>query len=162
MHPRAVSLLQQLDLKPHPEGGWFREVYRSQWTVRPDDRRPTRSALTTIFYLLADGGFSRWHRVASDEVWHFYEGDPLELFWLEDDGTRWMQTLLGPVGEGDGPVHVIPAHRWQACRSTGGYSLVGCTVGPGFDFQDFEMLADSPRDAEVVRRHFPGLAETML
>jgi predicted cupin superfamily sugar epimerase len=161
MHPRAVSLLQQLDLRPHPEGGWFREVFRSQWTVRPDDRRAQRSAVTTIYYLLADGGFSRWHRVASDEVWHFYEGDPLELFWLEDDGTRWMQTTLGPVGDASLPAHVIPAQRWQACRTTGAYTLVGCTVAPGFDFADFEMLADCPRDAEVIRRHFPN-AEAML
>lgn len=156
MHPRAVSLIQQLDLQPHPEGGFYREVFRSPWSVRPDDRRGPRSAITAIHFLLADGGFSRWHRVSSDEVWHFCEGDPLELFWLEDDGTRWMQARLGPLDEGgSSPMEVVPAHRWQAARTTGAYTLVSCLVGPGFDFADFSMLADHPHDAAVVRRHFP-------
>jgi predicted cupin superfamily sugar epimerase len=161
MHPRAVWLIQELKLAPHPEGGFYREVFRSPWTVRPDDRRTARNALTTIYYLLADGGFSRWHRVASDEAWHFHEGDPLELFWLEDDGTRWEQATLGPMSTASQPLSVVPASRWQAARTTGAYTLVSCTVGPGFDFADFELLADAPRDAEVVRRSFPHAVEML-
>jgi predicted cupin superfamily sugar epimerase len=94
-------------------------------------------------------------------VWHFHEGDPLELFWLEDDGTRWEQATVGPMGHASQPVQVVPASRWQAARTTGAYTLVACTVGPGFDFADFEMLADAPRDAEVVRRSFPHAAEML-
>ncbi len=161
MHPRAVSLIQQLELQPHPEGGYYREVFRSAWQVRPDDRRTARNALTSIYYLLPDGGFSRWHRVHSDEVWHFYEGEPLELFWLDEADTKWVRDVLGPVGDGVAPVRCVPAGRWQAARSTGSYTLVGCSVGPGFDFADFELLADAPRDADYVTRQFPHARELL-
>jgi uncharacterized protein len=162
MPSRAEALLKQLDLTPHPEGGWYREVFRSPSTVQPEDGRPARAALTTIYYMLADGGHSRWHRVSSDEVWHFYEGDPLELFWLDDGGTRLVRATLGTAGEGSAPVHVVPAGCWQACRTAGAYTLVGCSVGPGFDFQDCEMLSDVPGEADRVRTRFPDVADAML
>ncbi|HEX2188737.1 MAG TPA: cupin domain-containing protein [Longimicrobiaceae bacterium] len=159
MHPRAAELLRELDLQPHPEGGWFREVYRSHLRVRPDRAAAGRDALTTIYFLLASGERSRWHRVAAaDEAWHFYEGDPLELFWLDPSGARCHRVLLGPVGGGREPVHVVPAGCWQAARPTGAFSLVGCTVGPGFEFEDFAMLDAHPDVAERIRRDFPELA----
>lgn len=162
VNPRAAALVRSLELRPHPEGGFYREVFRSALGVRPEDGRPPRSALTTILFLLADGGFSRWHRVSSDEAWHFHEGDPLELVWLEDGGTREVRATLGPAGEGTTPVAVVPAGCWQAARTTGGWSLVGCTVGPGFDFADFAMLSDAEREErEAVVGRFPWAAELL-
>lgn len=160
MHPRAAELLRELDLRPHPEGGHFREVFRSHLRVRPDRAPADRDALTTIYFLLASGERSRWHRVAgADEAWHFYEGDPLELFWLDPSGARTHHVLLGPVGGGREPVHVVPAGCWQAARPTGAFALVGCTVGPGFEFEDFALLDAHPALAERIRRELPELAE---
>jgi uncharacterized protein len=158
MPPRAAHLVSALGLVPHPEGGHYREVYRSASGVQPLDARPGRAALTTIYFLLAAGEVSRWHRVASDEVWHHYEGDALELFVADARFDRISRELLGPVGEGVQPVRVVPADAWQAARSTGSYTLVGCTVGPGFDFADFRMLRDLPAEAEVVRGRHPDAA----
>lgn len=137
MHPRAAELIELLNLKPHPEGGHYAEVFRSTREVQPQDARPLRSALTTIYFLLMRGEWSRWHRVASDEAWHFYEGDPLELLVRRGNDTK--RTVLGVAGRDARPVSVVPADCWQAARSLGEYTLVGCSVGPGFDFADFEM-----------------------
>jgi len=156
MDPRARHLIRTLGLLPHPEGGHYREVYRSDSRVQPRDARPERVSITTIYFLLCSGEVSRWHRVASDEVWHFYEGDPLELFGLDADLERVSRVVLGPVAVSTAPVHVAPAHTWQAARPSGSYSLVGCTVGPGFEFEDFRMLWEVPEDSEVVRRRHPG------
>jgi predicted cupin superfamily sugar epimerase len=162
MHPRAGELIERLDLKPHPENGFYREVFRSApaFSVAPVDGRGERAGLTTIYYLLADGAFSRWHRVTSDEAWHFYEGDALELVWLEDEGSRMVRVTLGPVSEGSAPVAVVPAGCWQACR-TSGYTLAGCSVGPGFDFADFTMLSDSPAEAAGIAARFPDAASLL-
>ena len=132
----AQQLVADLGLEPHPEGGYYREVYRSTAMVRPDDGRPARSAATTIYFLLAAGQYSAWHQVRSDEVWHFYEGAPLQLFMAPASFDRVEMFTLG----GDRPVHVVPAGYWQAARPTGHYTLAGCTVAPGFEFEDFTML----------------------
>lgn len=155
METRAAHLIRTLELQPHPEGGYFREVFRSPHAVQPlgPAARPTRAALTTIFFLLPEGRYSRWHRVASDEAWHFYEGDPLDLYWVDADVVH--HARLGRVGEGVRPVHVVPAGCWQAARPTGAYTLVGCTVGPGFDFADFEML-DNPSPARTALQRLDG------
>ena len=152
MHPRAAELIATLDLRPHPEGGFYREVFRSAARVTPADGRGPRAALTTIYFLLPEGTHSRWHRVASDEVWHLYEGGPLELLELDTSGRDLVRQRLAPVGGGAAPVHTVAAGRWQAARPLAGYALVGCTVGPGFDFADFRRLADDParRDALVA------------
>src|SRR5215813_3351060 len=115
---------------PHPEGGFYRELYRSSSQVQPADDRPVRAALTTIYFLLPEGAHSRWHRVASDEVWHLYEGGPLELFQASPDGSAVQRIVLEPAGANAGPVHVVPAGHWQAARSRGPYALTGCTVAP--------------------------------
>lgn len=159
MHPRAAQLIASLGLVPHPEGGQFREVYRSPTAVQPLDERGERTSLTTIYFLLTAGEVSRWHRVASDEVWHHYEGDVLELITADADFGEITHHRLGPFAGDVRPVQVVPANAWQAARSTGAYTLVGCTVGPGFDFADFALLRDLPSDAEAVRQRHPELAQ---
>lgn len=130
MHPRARHLIDTLALRPHPEGGWYRQVFKSVERVTRNADGADRSALTTIYFVLVEGTFSAWHRVQSDEVWHFYEGDPLELTIRNQPPI-----VLGP----DHRVHIVPAHVWQSARPLGAYVLVGCTVGPGFEFEDFAM-----------------------
>jgi len=143
---------------PHPEGGYFSEVYRSTARVQPADGRTDRAALTTIYFLLVSGEVSRWHRVASDEVWHYYEGDALELWSADADFNAVTRHVVGRVDDGLRPVHVITPGQWQAARTTASYTLVGCTVGPGFDFSDFEMLDQTADAAEMVRQRHPELA----
>jgi uncharacterized protein len=155
---RAAELIQGLGLTPHPEGGYFREVYRSAARVQPADGRADRLALTTIYFLLVAGQVSRWHRVASDEVWHYYEGDPLELLVADAGFSDVSRRLLGPVGDRTEPVHVVVASEWQAARPIGAYTLVGCTVGPGFEFSDFQMLDASPDEAAALKQRHPQLA----
>ena len=156
---RAAELIALLGLDPHPEGGYYREVFRSASQVTTADARGARAALTTIYFLLPAGTQSRWHQVDSDEVWHFYEGDPLELLELDVRCTALSRHRLGPVGDGDAsPVCIIPAGAWQAARPLGAYTLVGCTVGPGFEFADFRMLADNPARAAAVRDAWPEVA----
>lgn len=155
---RADTLVRDLQLQPHPEGGHFREVFRSRRMVRTDDGRSERWASTSIYFLLRAGEFSRWHRVASDEIWHFYEGAPLELVLLDATGERTRCDVLGPVGSPKAePTRVVPAGIWQAARSTGAYTLVGCTVTPGFEFSDFRLMSGDTRAADVLRERHPAL-----
>lgn len=156
--PRAAELIETLRLEPHPEGGFYREVFRSAQHVTPDDARGRRHALTTIYYLLPAGSVSRWHRVESDEVWHFYEGAALELLELNPSGRALVRHQLGGVGNGMSPVCTIAAGHWQAARPQGAYTLVGCTVAPGFEFGDFRLLADDREVADIVRPTWPDLA----
>ena len=135
MNKRAAHLITALKLERHPEGGHFREIHRSPHRVEPSDGRGRRAALTVIHFLLTAGEWSRWHRVSSDEVWHYLEGDVLELSEAEFDVDDPRTIQLGPAE----PIHVIPANAWQRARTTGEYTLVACTVGPGFDFADFEV-----------------------
>jgi predicted cupin superfamily sugar epimerase len=143
---------------PHPEGGHFREVYRSDTQVGTLDDRANRRALTTIYFLLQAGEHSALHRVRSDEVWHFYEGDPLELVWWNQDTDALERQILGPVDDGDvRPVAVVPAGWWQAARTTGRYTLVGCTVGPGFDYADFALMRVIQDALRVLQARRPDL-----
>ena len=159
MHPRAAELIAALDLRPHPEGGFYRQIFRSAVQVSPMDGRSPRAALTTIYFLLTEGSFSRWHQVASDEVWHLYEGGPLELLELGASGQSILRHRLGRVDSGtDAPVCTIGAGTWQAARPLGEYAFVGCTVGPGFDWVDFRLLADDHVRASAVRAALPDLA----
>ena len=128
----ARALIARLGLEPHPEGGHFRETFRHA----PKDGG--RGAMTSILYLLAEGEASHWHRVDAAEVWHFHAGAPLELRVSEDGRSRRAHRLGDPLG-GDEPQVPVHAHAWQSARSTGAWSLVGCTVGPAFDFAGFEL-----------------------
>src|SRR5579864_7739141 len=127
MRNDADRLIQLLDLKPHPEGGHFRETFR-------DSPSAGRSHSTAIYFLLKAGEVSRWHRIDAAEVWHFYRGAPLELRIGKE------AHVLGPgIDEAQVPQIVVPAGAWQAARSLGDYTLVGCTVSPGFEFAHFEL-----------------------
>jgi predicted cupin superfamily sugar epimerase len=156
MHPRVTELIAKLELEPHPEGGFYREIFRSARLVTPLDGRGARSALTTIYFLLPGGAVSRWHRVTSDEVWHLYEGGPLEV--LEIDAACGRLTSHRLDADSETPVCTVAADCWQAARALRDYALVGCTVGPGFDFADFTLLADEPKAAALVRANWPELA----
>ena len=156
MHPRAAELLKILGLRPHPEGGHYAELYRSGRRVEVLDRKVHRAAVTTIYFMLLAGEYSRWHRVVSDEVWHYHEGDAIELILFDDQGLRRMR--LGPVSRETRPTIVVPAGTWQAARSTGAYTLGGCTVGPGFEFADFSLAVDWPDVAARISNAGSDLA----
>jgi len=158
MHKRAKDLINELSLQPHPEGGYFREIFRSPHQVHRLDERSARSALTTIYFLLIKGQHGRWHRVASDEAWHFYEGDPLDVYWIDGQDVV-HQEVLGTGSSDAHPVCVVPAGCWQAARPRGEYSLMGCTVAPGFEFRDFEMLSEESAALAHIRSLGATLAE---
>lgn len=127
----AAEIVALLDLAPHPEGGWFRETFRD--SAGP----PGRGASTAIYFLLEAGQESRWHRVDAAEVWHFHAGAPLSL------SVGPAAVVLGAdLSAGQRPQAVVPAGVWQKARSLGAWTLVGCTVAPGFDFAGFEMAPD--------------------
>lgn len=161
MHARAIELIRALGLAPHPEGGHFVEAFRSRVLVSPSDSRSRRSALTIIYFLLVEGAFSRWHRVRSDEAWHWYEGSPLELLSAGPDGGTVASTTLGPVSVGSAPLHVVQADWWQAARPLGPYALVGCSVGPGFDYSDFSLLSSIPEPERPVFSPMSLVAELL-
>jgi uncharacterized protein len=144
----AEATIRRLGLLPHPEGGYYRETFRSPSRVRLPDGQ-MRHASTAIHYLLPEGSCSTWHRVAADEIWHHYGGAPLRLYRLGLGAV-----LLGRVT----PQAVVPAGVWQAAEPDGGPVLCGCTVSPGFEFDDFELgrpeglLAEFPADASLIRR----------
>jgi uncharacterized protein len=137
----AADIIRLLDLKPHPEGGHFRETFRDRGIDG------VRAASTAIYFLLTRGERSHWHRVDACEVWHFYAGDPLRLEMVEN--ARITTVHLGAdLAAGERPQAVVPAHAWQAAESLGAWTLVGCTVAPGFDFQGFEL---APKDWTPLR-----------
>ena len=129
----AAEIIRLLDLKPHPEGGHFREVFRDARLVDG-----ARAASTVIYFLLARDERSHWHRIDAVEVWHFYTGAPLELE-IAANGRHEVITLGNDLAAGLRPQAVVPAHAWQAAQSLGDWTLVGCTVAPGFEFAKFEM-----------------------
>ena len=148
MHPRASELLSTLNLRPHPEGGHYVELHRSARRIEVLERKVERSAITAIYFLLAGGEYSRWHRVMSDEMWHYHEGDPIELAMFDQRGLR--RVRLGPVSHETRPTAVVPAGTWQTGRTTGAYTLITCTVGPGFEFNDFALAVDHPEVATKI------------
>jgi predicted cupin superfamily sugar epimerase len=155
MHPDAEEIVRALALSPHPEGGFYRETWRSALLLRDLPHGAARRASTAIYFLLPAGSFSALHRVASDEVWHHYLGDPLELHELDDAGAHTVVRLGRDLAQGQRPQHVVPGGWWQAAVPIGDrYALCGCTVAPGFDFADFEM----PSRGEITRM-FPQHAE---
>jgi hypothetical protein len=200
---RAADLVSKLALQPHPEGGWYREIYRSP--TRVETARGSRSALTTIYYLLEQNQLSRWHVVQADEIWHFYAGTPLELVAYTPSTRAVERHVLGHVSAGvpaqggvagaagdaaeygvagtagglaatagglvtaatgesganATSVAVIPTGVWQAARSLGEYSLVGCTVGPGFEFADFQFVSALPSHADHFRGDLASFANLL-
>lgn len=128
----ARQVIDRLGLAPHPEGGWYRET----WRDLPADGG--RGVGTAIYFLLDEGERSHWHRVDAAEAWHHYAGGPLELAMAEDD-LHQVVVLGTDLAGGQEPQTVVPARAWQAARPTAGWTLVGCTVSPAFDFAGFEL-----------------------
>jgi uncharacterized protein len=131
--PTAADIIAQLELKPHPEGGHYRETFRDQHLDAEG-----RAASTAIYFLLARGERSHWHRIDAVEAWHYYAGQALALEIADGDGRRSIR--LGPdLTAGEVPQAIVPAQAWQAAESCGDWTLAGCTVAPGFDFAKFEL-----------------------
>ncbi len=142
----SESIIQKYNLQPHPEGGFYAETYRSPEVIvhsaLPDRFNGDRAFSTAIYFLLPSGALSALHRIHSDEVWHFYAGDPLELLMITPEGEASTIIIGNDPQQGQHFQFVVPAGYWFASRCSvpsGGYSFVGCTVSPGFDFADFEM-----------------------
>ena len=133
--PPAADIIAQLGLKPHPEGGHYRETFRDS---RCDANG--RPFSTAIYFLLARGERSHWHRIDAVEVWHYHAGSTLALEIADHSGKRSVR-LGRDLAAGEAPQAIVPAHAWQAAESTGDWTLVGCTVAPGFDFAKFELAA---------------------
>jgi uncharacterized protein len=132
----AAEVIATLDLAPHPEGGWYRETFRDLCTIG------SRPASTAIYYLLEAGQVSRWHRVDAVEVWHWHAGAPLALTTCADGRAAEPHRLGSDIAAGERPQLVVPAGHWQTARSLGGWTLVGCTVAPGFRFEGFELAPE--------------------
>lgn len=161
-HHSAAHWINHLRLNRHPEGGWFAETYRATETI-PADALPARfdgarSFCTAIHFLLEQGDFSALHRLKSDEMWHFYAGSPLTVQIITPAGEYREIRLGGNPGQGECFQAVVPAGCWFGAETTGTYSLVGCTVAPGFDFSDFEMAGPTaltarfPQHAALITR----------
>jgi len=164
MTRRQRYLIRKLGLKPHPEGGFFRETYRSK-SVLPCSQSPSgklkrRSVATCIYFLLTQGTFSAFHRLRSDEIWHFYEGTPLYLYTLNSRSGYRRITMGTGAGRLISPQAEIPAGTWFGAELAprGDYALLGCTVAPGFDYEDFELASGAslakkfPLHTSLIRR----------
>lgn len=132
------KVVDELGLEPHPEGGFYKETYRSGQQVHSDSG--TRAAATGIYFLLPEGVCTNWHRVSSDELWHFYKGHKLVLEMINQERDFNQIFLDNKLANDRHFQGVIPKNCWQRAYSAGSYSLVGCTVAPGFEFEDFEMV----------------------
>jgi uncharacterized protein len=160
----AEALISFYGLQPHPEGGYYKESYRSEEPI-PGDSLPgrfdgDRSFSTAIYFLLNGDNFSAFHRIKSDELWHFYSGIALNIYVIDRDGELEVTRLGNNIGNGEVFQAVVPAGCWFASEPSGknGFSFVGCTVAPGFDFRDFELANRSdltttfPQHASLINR----------
>ncbi len=149
------SLVESLELLPHPEGGFYKEVYRSQGSIPSEslgaEFSGDRNYCTSIYFLLTSENFSAFHRIQQDEIWHFYKGSPLQVHVIDKQGRYHCHEVGLEMEKGQVPQLVVPAGVWfgSSVKDPDSYSLVGCTVAPGFDFDDFE-LADR---AELVQAY---------
>ena len=139
------KIITRLDMIQHPEGGFYKETYRSSGVIPreglPKDFSGTRNYCTAIYFLLTAENFSAFHRIKQDEMWHFYDGDPLDIHIITEEGAYKKHTLGMNLDKGEFPQLIVPAGCWFASSvcDAKGYALVGCTVSPGFDFDDFEL-----------------------
>jgi predicted cupin superfamily sugar epimerase len=160
--PSAEDIIERLGLKPHPEGGFYRETYRCAEGIPqaalPARFKGPRSFCTAILFLLPEGSFSRLHRLACDELWHYHLGAPLIITEIRPGGAA-ARSRLGPdIRSGDMPQAAIPAGSWFGARPVPGkgWSLVGATVAPGFEFSDFELA-----EAGALLEKFPGARDAI-
>jgi len=158
MDKRKTYLIQSLNLQPHPEGGWFAETYRSELTLQLNSGA-VRNMSTGIYFLLGSGDISRFHRIKSDEMWHHYEGSAIQIHIIHEDGLYECKRLGKSFEHGESPQLVVPSGCWFGATvdEANSFALVGCTVSPGFDFEDFEladryqMLQAFPEHESIVR-----------
>ena len=149
-------LIDQFGLQPHPEGGWYAESYKSKETIPnyglPKRYKGDRAFSTCIYFLLEKGNFSAFHKIQSDECWHFYSGDPMNVFVIRENGEIDVILVGNDITKGHVFQYVVPANCWFASRPAEGseYCFVGCTVAPGFEFTDFELA-----DAEQLSSQYP-------
>jgi len=153
----AQYIIKELDLLPHPEGGYYKEMYRSEAWVYSQQVKQDRSAITCIYFLLMQGQKSLFHRVKHDEIWHFYLGSPLRLINIDRQNNHVNESILGDYQHTLCAQQIISANHWQAAESLGEYSLVGCSVAPGFDFSDFAFLNTHP-DQKKIKKQYPHLS----
>ena len=161
MKNRALNVIDSLELSPHPEGGYYKEIYRSETTVHSPYAGAMRNALTDIYFLLLSGQISRLHRVLHDEIWHLYEGAPLVLVEIEGNGLEMREVRLEGCGSLPKYKHCVKGGNWQAAYSTGEYTLVGCTVAPGFAFEDFQFLSQDAAQQSAVLEKFPSVCHLL-
>ena len=152
------QLIQKYNLQPHPEGGWYKQTYKSKERIDadalPERFGEKRAFSTAIYFLLEKGNFSAFHRIRSDECWHFYAGDPLVIYIIEQNGELKIISLGNDLEKGHSFQYVVPANCWFASRPAPGseHCFVGCTVSPGFEFEDFE-LADQTELSVMYPQH---------
>jgi len=158
------TLIQRYGLESHPEGGWYKQSYKSKEQIAtealPERFGASRVFSTAIYFLLEKGNFSAFHRIKSDECWHFYAGDPLLIYIIEQTGELKVISLGSDHESGQSFQYVVPANCWFASRPAPGseYCFVGCTVSPGFEFDDFE-LADASELSTIYPQHKPIIIE---
>lgn len=158
------QFIKHFDLQPHPEGGYYKETYRSDEMIPvntlPSGFKGDRNMATAIYFLLEKGNFSAFHRIKSDECWHFYAGQTLEVYMIMPDGNLKIIKLGNNIAAGEVFQYVVPANTWFASAPANGssFSFVGCTVVPGFDFRDFELAYASqliqsfPHQEVIIRK----------
>jgi predicted cupin superfamily sugar epimerase len=157
-------LIQRYDLEPHPEGGWYKQTYKSNEQIAADALpgrfEASRTFSTAIYFLLEKGNFSAFHRIKSDECWHFYAGGSLLIYIIEQTGELKVISLGSDHEKGELYQYVVPANCWFASRpaAESEYCFVGCTVSPGFEFEDFE-LADATELSAIYPHHDPIIIE---
>ncbi len=165
MKEEIIGLVETLELTPHPEGGYYRETYRSSESIPShlleNPYQGDRNVCTCIYFLLTSDSFSAFHKIQQDEIWHFYKGAPIELHQISPNG-QYTKSLVGnDMIAGHRPQLVVPGGNWFAAAipELDSYALVGCTVAPGFDFQDFELadreklIAEFPEHAEIIKKY---------
>jgi len=156
---KIESLIKNLQLTPHPEGGYYKETYRSEGFIPHDCFNNTfngdRSYSTGIYFLLTSDTFSALHRIKQDEMWHFYDGGPLLVHVITNEGTYYTITLGKDFENGEVPQAVVPAGAWfgASVKNKDDYSFVGCTVSPGFDFEDFELAKEKDLILQYPEHH---------
>lgn len=161
MNAAIDSIIQSYKMLPHPEGGFYKETYRS--VIELDGKslangmEGTRNCSTAILFLLVQNSFSAFHRIKSDEIWHFYDGDPVQIHVIEPNGNYNLIKLGKNASKNEVFQAVVPASAWFASKTEGEYSLVGCTVAPGFDFADFELAI-----AENLASEFPANRDLII
>ncbi|MBE9467811.1 MAG: cupin domain-containing protein [Bacteroidetes bacterium] len=160
---KIEQIITNLNLKPHPEGGYFKETYRSEGEINENSLDSNyigkRNYSTCIYFLLTSNMFSSFHKIKQDEIWHFYEGSPIRLYTISERG-KLSEFIIGrDIANGQSPQLIVPAKHWFAARviNENDYSLVGCTVSPGFDFNDFELakrkklISKFPQHKQIIK-----------